>query len=271
MSSKTSSSLGNLELSSMTDLDTALKLLQNTLRREILERLVKEPHYPMQLADLIGISQQATMKHLKEMERGGLVESTRVPSEKGGPPRTIYSVEKSFSIRIDLAPDMFKCEQRKLPQGSPIRLSSQLPSDGRPLAEFIAGRRKMSVVEGLDVLHELSDSLERLDQQRDALISLHQHIRSKVSQGVSDEFDTYEERAVVQKILDTPREPVDFTTLIPPELLMHGSMDELLDTIRDKLERDISKREGQFIGTQLNTDLRWYLMPSKRRLNSNDD
>jgi ArsR family transcriptional regulator len=254
----------------MTDLDTALKLLQNTVRREILERLVKEPHYPMQLSDLIGISQQATMKHLKEMERGGLVESTRVPSEKGGPPRTIYSVEKSFSIRIDLAPDMFKCEQRKLPQDSPIRLSNQLPTDGKPLAEFIAGRRKMSVVEGLDVLHELSNSLERLDQQRDALIALHQHIRSKVSQGVTDEFQTYEERAVVQKILDTPREPIDFATLIPPEMLIHTSMEDLLDTIRTKLERDIARREGQFIANQLNTDLRWYLMPSKKRSNSED-
>jgi ArsR family transcriptional regulator len=254
----------------MTDLDTALKLLQNTVRREILERLVKEPHYPMQLSDLIGISQQATMKHLKEMERGGLVESTRVPSEKGGPPRTIYSVEKSFSIRIDLAPDMFKCEQRKLPQDSPIRLSNQLPTDGKPLAEFIAGRRKMSVIEGLDVLHELSNSLERLDQQRDALIALHQHIRSKVSQGVTDEFQTYEERAVVQKILDTPREPIDFATLIPPEMLIHTSMEDLLDSIRTKLERDIARREGQFIANQLNTDLRWYLMPSKKRSNSED-
>ena len=252
----------------MTDLDTALKLLQNTVRREILERLVKEPHYPMQLADLIGISQQATMKHLKEMERGGLVESTRSPSEKGGPPRTIYSVEKSFSIRIDLAPDMFKCEQRKLPQDSPIRLSNQLPIDGKPLAEFIAGRRKMSVVEGLDVLQELSNTLERLDQQRDALIALHQHIRSKVSQGVTDEFQSYEERAVVQKILDTPREPIDFATLLPPEMLMHTSMEELLDTIRAKLERDIARREGQFIATQLNTNLQWYLMPSKKRSNT---
>ncbi|MDA0715389.1 MAG: helix-turn-helix domain-containing protein [archaeon] len=254
----------------MTDLDTALKLLQNTVRREILERLVKEPHYPMQLSDLIGISQQATMKHLKEMERGGLVESTRVPSEKGGPPRTIYSVEKSFSIRIDLAPDMFKCEQRKLPQDSPIRLSNQLPTDGKPLAEFIAGRRKMSVVEGLDVLHELSNSLERLDQQRDALIALHQHIRSKVSQSLTDEFQTYEERAVIQKILDTPRKPIDFTTLIPPEMLIHTSMEDLLESIRTKLERDIARREGQFIATQLNTDLRWYLMPSKKRSNSDD-
>ena len=254
----------------MVGFDEALTILENPTRRQILRKLVKEPHYSLQLSELLDVSQQAVVKHLKVLEEAGFVDSEKVPSEKGGPPRTIYSVEKSFSIRIDLAPDMFKCEQRKLPQDSPIRLSNQLPTDGKPLAEFIAGRRKMSVVEGLDVLHELSNSLERLDQQRDALIALHQHIRSKVSQGVTDEFQTYEERAVVQKILDTPREPIDFATLIPPEMLIHTSMEDLLDTIRTKLERDIARREGQFIANQLNTDLRWYLMPSKKRSNSKD-
>ena len=52
----------------MADIDLALRLLQNKVRRQILERLVREPHYPMQLADLIGVSQQAIKKHLKELE-----------------------------------------------------------------------------------------------------------------------------------------------------------------------------------------------------------
>ena len=58
--------LRNYRLSSMGDLDKTLNLLQNKTRRLILERLVREPHYPMQLAELIGISQQAIMKNLRE-------------------------------------------------------------------------------------------------------------------------------------------------------------------------------------------------------------
>ena len=46
--------LRNYRLSSMGDLDKTLNLLQNKTRRLILERLVREPHYPMQLAELIG-------------------------------------------------------------------------------------------------------------------------------------------------------------------------------------------------------------------------
>jgi ArsR family transcriptional regulator len=106
----------------MVDVDLALSILQNKVRRQILERLVREPHYPMQLADLIGVSQQAIMKHLKELEKGDFVAKMKVPSNKGGPPRTIYSVQKSISLRIDLGPDLFHCEQRKLPLGGPMRL-----------------------------------------------------------------------------------------------------------------------------------------------------
>ena len=78
-------------------------LLQNKVRRQILERLVREPHYPMQLADLIGVSQQA-IKHLKELENGNFVAKLKVPSEKGGPPRTIYTVQKQFQFVLTLVP-----------------------------------------------------------------------------------------------------------------------------------------------------------------------
>ena len=64
--------LVNLRFSSMADIDHALRLLQNKVRRQILERLVREPHYPMQLAELIGVSQQAIKKHLEELEHGTL-------------------------------------------------------------------------------------------------------------------------------------------------------------------------------------------------------
>ena len=47
--------LVNLRLCNMADIDYALRLLQNKVRRQILERLVREPHYPMQLLSLIHI------------------------------------------------------------------------------------------------------------------------------------------------------------------------------------------------------------------------
>ena len=91
----------------MVDLDEALGILQNKARRAIIERLVREPHYPLQLAKQIGISQQAVMKHLGMLEKAGFVVKMKVASNKGGPPKNIYSVQQAISIRIDLGPDLF--------------------------------------------------------------------------------------------------------------------------------------------------------------------
>ena len=41
---------------------------------------------PMQLSELIGVSQPAVVKHLKELEKGGMVSKNKVPSKKGAAP-----------------------------------------------------------------------------------------------------------------------------------------------------------------------------------------
>ena len=110
----------------MVDFDDAMSILENTTRREILKFLVKEPHYPLQLSEMLEVSQQAVMKHLKVLEEGGFVESDKVPSEKGGPPKKVYKVNQSFSLRLDLGPDLFRSEYRKMPRGGPVRLSTKL-------------------------------------------------------------------------------------------------------------------------------------------------
>ena len=95
----------------MVDFDEALHVLENRIRRKILEMLVREPHYPLQLSKHLDVSQQAVMKHLKVLQDAGFVQSQKVASEKGGPPKRIYSVQESFSLRLDLGPDLFRTEQ----------------------------------------------------------------------------------------------------------------------------------------------------------------
>ena len=80
----------------MVDFDEALNILENKARRAILKRLAKEPHYPLQLSELLEISQQAVVKHLRVLEEAGFVESEKVPSVKGGPPKKMYTVNQSF-------------------------------------------------------------------------------------------------------------------------------------------------------------------------------
>jgi predicted transcriptional regulator len=58
----------------MVDFERAMSILENSTRRDILKFLVKEPHYPLQLSEMLDVSQQAVMKHLKVLEAGGFVE-----------------------------------------------------------------------------------------------------------------------------------------------------------------------------------------------------
>ena len=245
----------------MTGIDNALYLLQNKVRRQILERLAREPHYPMQLAELIGVSQPAVVKHLKELEKGGMVSKNKVPSEKGGPPKTIYAVERAMSIQVDIGPDLFRCEERKLPAGGPMRLSSALPAASIPVAESLSGRKKIAVAEGLAHMRTLATVLEDLDAQRDALISLHQHVRQRVSAAVEADFDSYEERSIIQTMVEATGDRIDLTSLVQQELMGHPNVGDVINTLRSRLEKQIARRSGQVIAAPLDTELRWDLGP----------
>lgn len=242
----------------MVGADEALKLLENKVRRQILERLVREPHYPLQLAKQIGVSQQAIMKHLKLLEMAEFVDSEMVPSEKGGPPRRIYLVQRSFSMRIDLGPDLFTVEQRSLPRGGPMRLSGIVPTSVMPVAESISGRKRIPFGEAVGLLGELSQALDKLDSQRDALISLHQHIKRCASKAIDSDFEHYEQRHLVHNMLENPRSEIDLGSLAK-ELQMGSSQAEaLMDEVRGRLMRTIAERSGHTIAAPRDAKLPWW-------------
>jgi len=244
----------------MTDFDTAMSILENRLRRRILERLVREPHYPLQLAELLDSSQQAVMKHLKVLSEAGFVTSEKVPSEKGGPPRRIYAVTESFSLRLDLGPDLFRCEQRHLPRGGPVRLSQRLPENALTIAENIGTRRRLPMSEAVDMLADLNNQLDALDANRDALIALHQQIMQKVSRAVEDEFDAYEERQLMHAILEAPRRPLDLDQFCKAMQIQTVQAEAMMDSLRDVMLREVGRAGGSLIAAKEGTPLPWWLM-----------
>ena len=243
----------------MNDVDKMLSLLENKVRRDILERLVKEPHYAYQLADQVGVSQQAITKQLVLLENAGMVQSEKVRSSKG-PPKRIYSVQKSFSIRIDLGPDLFKLEQRQLPKGGPMRISNHLPQNTKKIAIALAeiGRKKIGIDEAIFLLSEIEDSLDKLDEQRDALIALHQHVKNKASSTVESDFAHYEERQLVHSVFNNPREELNIEKLAFELQMPQNNARELADIFYEKLTRSMSKRSGNIIAAPKNTPLPWW-------------
>ena len=242
----------------MDDIDASLALLENKVRRAILERLVREPHYPLQLSKQIGVSQQAIMKHLKLLEHSGMIDSSKVPSEIGGPPKKIYSVQKSFSLRIDLGPDLFKIEKRKLPKGGPMRISNQLPKEAISIAEVVSGRKKIPIDEAANLLDILNKSIEKIDTQRDAIIAMHQHIMNKVSSSI--DFDEYDERFLVHSILEKPNQMLDLNLLAEELQLGAQRVEGLFENVNKRIMKRIAQRSGSIIATSESHGLPWWTL-----------
>ncbi|MDE0706607.1 MAG: helix-turn-helix domain-containing protein [Candidatus Poseidoniales archaeon] len=243
----------------MVGFDEALSILENPTRRQILRKLVKEPHYPLQLSELLNVSQQAVVKHLKVLEESGFVDSERMPSEKGGPPKKMYKVNQSFSLRLDLGPDLFRAEHRKIPAGGPMRLSNRLPPELNGVVDRLGTRRKLPMVEAMGVLSELDSALERIDEHRDAVIALHQQVMRKVSPSISEQSGSYEERQLAHAIMNQPRRPLDLDAFSQGLRIQSMDAEEMMDTLRERLMRDFAASRGRLVAAREGTPLPWWL------------
>jgi len=243
----------------MVGFDEALSILENPTRRQILRKLVKEPHYPLQLSELLNVSQQAVVKHLKVLEESGFVDSERVPSEKGGPPKKMYKVNQSFSLRLDLGPDLFRAEHRKIPVGGPMRLSNRLPPELNGVVDRLGTRRKLPMVEAMGVLSELDSALERIDEHRDAVIALHQQVMRKVSPSISEQSESYEERQLAHAIMNQPRRPLDLDAFSQGLRIQSMDAEEMMEALRERLMRDFAASRGRLVAAREGTPLPWWL------------
>ena len=142
----------------MDDLDILLSLVENPTRRRILERIVREPSYPLQLSKELGVSTQAVMKNLTLMEQCGVVERTEVRSEMG-PNRSLYSPCTEFTLIVDMRTHAFSA-----------KLIDAEDAD-KPEHTDIARR-----------LDEINERIEELDRERSRLLTERSAIAAFIKQ-----------------------------------------------------------------------------------------
>lgn len=92
---------------SQSELDAVLGTVENPIRRRIISKISEEPNYQLQLSKELKISQQLVAKHLITMEKAGLVSTVSQDSPRG-PQRKEYLLKNSFSVTVDLAPNLFR-------------------------------------------------------------------------------------------------------------------------------------------------------------------
>ena len=140
----------------MSDLDSILSVIENPARRQILEALVREPHYPLQLSRELGISQQAGVKHLKVLEENGLVESYTEKSDLKGPQRRKYYPIQTFSVVVDMGPNLF---------------SAELISREQTAEDLVEKEGSQDVSELRDRMKKIEDELDMLNNRREELLA----------------------------------------------------------------------------------------------------
>ncbi len=177
-----------------TDIDALLAAIGNPTRRRILQKLVKETHYPLQLSKELSVSQQAIMKHLKVLEESDLVKSVFRDSEYG-PPRKCYMATKRFTLVIDLSPELFSEELRVHDTESVI----EAESDSTALREV--ANLRMRLAEFMTHIEKINWQLAELSDKRDGLMSRKEHAMRYANDIIDTLCDDYKERKVLRYIV----------------------------------------------------------------------
>ena len=177
----------------MYDMDSILAVVENPTRRKILQAVVREPHYPLQLSKELGISQQAIVKNLNLMEKEGLVVSYRQSSDRG-PERIFYKPNTEFTITIDMRNNMF--EVRLIP-------ASESGNKEEPKEETkTVEERKLEEVRGR--ISQIDRQITEFDRRRSALVRERNNLIEEFLQMADLNNMDYEHRELLYDLLNRP-------------------------------------------------------------------
>ena len=185
----------------LNDLDMLLSVIENPTRRRILEAIVREPHYPLQLSRELGMSQQAIMKHLKVLEDYALVRSFPEQSDQGGPSRKIYIPTTKFTIIVDFGPGLFDTTFVKLAMEAMQwpRLSNRQYEGPEELPDI--GEKVLQIREHLA---KIDQELEALQRKREKLIERKEGALEEAAGIIEGSVEDYQTRRIIYEFVQSP-------------------------------------------------------------------
>lgn len=180
----------------MTDMDSILSIVENPTRRKILQAIVREPHYPLQLSRELGISQQAIMKNLNLMEKEGMVVSRRQSSDRG-PDRILYSPSSEFTITIDMRNNMFEVHMMTGGDAPRGRAADEIPADRRTNDE-----KRLEEVRAR--ISSIDRQISEFDKRRSELMMKRNDMINEFLNGSDVGNLDYEHRELLYDMLNRP-------------------------------------------------------------------
>ncbi|MBI2648770.1 MAG: ArsR family transcriptional regulator [Thaumarchaeota archaeon] len=184
------------------DLDSILLTVENPIRRKLIRRLSEEPSYQLQLSKELGFSQQLVAKHLDSMEDVGVVASLLEDSPHG-PRRKEYLLNKSISLSVDFAPNLFRARVMSFDTLQEGQEHSFPAHDLMPRMRDALKRPEESRLGSLGTLvGEIDKRLFALDDERSVLLYLRHLTMKEVSKVIAGLKMSPEKKKVLYHVLD---------------------------------------------------------------------
>jgi predicted transcriptional regulator len=200
------------------DMDTIFAVLENPIRRKILEKLAEESHYPLQLSKELNISQQAIMKHLKVLEDNGLVVSSEQKSTLGGPPRKSYISNKRITLRIDVGPNTYHSEIFDYKELEDKKIKDVMNKERTDIVvkyredfkeKYSLKDPNEKLKEYSTIIQSINKELEGIKHQRAKLISLRENIIRESNRIIVEYCNEYDERKILYYLLTHQNRDLD--------------------------------------------------------------
>jgi len=206
--------------------------VENPIRRRIIARLSEEPNYQLQLSKELGISQQLVAKHLITMEDAGLV-STIAQDSPRGPPRKEYLLKKSFSVTIDLAPNLFRARMFSFGAVPGVQENEERAQMAAQVGEVLRYPEGASRIKPLtQVVAAVDKRLKEMEEERAVFLYI-RGLALREAARITTSLPSDDRRKVLRYLM---REEGDGLTSISTTL---GLQKQVVGEILEEIEREL--------------------------------
>jgi len=218
---------------SQSELDAVLGTVENPIRRRIIARLSEEPNYQLQLSKELGISQQLVAKHLITMEDAGLV-STIAQDSPRGPPRKEYLLKKSFSVTIDLAPNLFRARMFSFGAVPGVQENEERAQMAAQVGEVLRYPEGASRIRPLtQVVAAVDKKLKEMEEERAVFLYI-RGLALREAARITTSLPSDDRRKVLRYLM---REEADGVTGISVSL---GLQKQVVGEILEEIEKELT-------------------------------
>ena len=185
------------------DIDSVLLTVENPVRRKIIKQLSRAPSYQLRISKDLGFSQQLVAKHLDAMEDSGVV-SSQMEASPHGPKRKEYLLNRSISLTIDFAPNLFRARVMEFDPLPELDLPSASGDVFRTLAEVMQRPEENRRLRPLaSLINEIDRKLAGIEDERSVLLYLRNLAMKEASRAIGrGSTGGWDDRGVLNQLVD---------------------------------------------------------------------